>query len=147
MALYPSKLLINIPHKPQGNIWLVAFETIKGCHGCSQYSYIMKEVKPFARCSLLVSFYSLLVTFHSLFITFCSLLVTFCSLLVTFYSLLVTFWSLFITFCSLLVTFCSLLFARSLLRFARFSSPFTRCSTRNSEGLFFLVKVNDLICE
>ena len=67
------------------------------------------EVKLFARCSLLVTFYLLLITFCSLLVTFCSLLVTFCSLLVTFCLLLVTFCSLLVTFCSLLVTFCSLL--------------------------------------
>ena len=71
--------------------------------------YVLKEVKLFACCSLLVTFCQLLVTFFSLLVTFCLLLVTFCSLHVTFCSLLVTFFSLLVTFCSLLVTFCSFL--------------------------------------
>ena len=70
---------------------------------------LFKEVKPFARCWLLVSFCSLLFRFCSLLVTFCSLLVTFCSLFVSFCSLLVPLCSLLVRFCSLLVRFCSLL--------------------------------------
>ena len=63
-----------------------------------------KEVKLFARCSLLVVRYFLLITRYFLLVTFCLLLVTFCSLLATFCSLLVTFYSLLVTFWLLLVT-------------------------------------------
>ena len=46
-----------------------------------KFDVILKEVKLFAHCSLLVTFCSLLVTFYTLLVTFCSLLVTFCLLL------------------------------------------------------------------
>ena len=92
------------------------------------------EVKIFAHCLLLVTFYLLLVTFCSMLVTFslllsifahclllvvpCLLLFARCSLpifryfiLVACYFLLVaqSFSSLLVTFCSLLVAFCSLL--------------------------------------
>ena len=85
-------------------------------------------MKPFARCSLLISFClllisicSLVVAFNSLLVSICSLLVTFCLLLVTFCSLLVTFFSLLVTFILMLVIFCSLLVTFSPLLVTFFS--------------------------
>ena len=52
--------------------------------------YVLGKVKLFARCSLLLNFWSLLVNFCSLFFACCWLLFALCSLLFTCFSLLFT---------------------------------------------------------
>ena len=89
-------------------------DNIKNCnyYSLGEIQYLNKlndEVKLFACCLLLVSFYRLFVSFCLLLVNFCSLLVSFCLLLVTYCSFLVSVCSLLVTFCLLLVTYCLLL--------------------------------------
>ena len=71
------------------------------------------EAELFARCSLLVTFYSLLVARYFLLFACCSLLVTFCSLFFARCSLLFARYFLLVACYFLLVAFCS--FAHCLL--------------------------------
>ena len=89
-------------------------DNIKNCnyYSLGEIQHLNKlndEVKLFACCLLLISFYRLFVSFCLLLVNFCSLLVSFCLLLVTYCSFLVSVCSLLVTFCLLLVTYCLLL--------------------------------------